>query len=104
MEKSNMKTNKTESEGMKSMSDLSRQESSSNPLAGVAYSNPAGTAYPVIAYNNDMEYLINHPIENVSIEEVMAETLDTIKSCGFNTNIFVLFSNELDNWRSIIES
>lgn len=104
MEKSNMKTNKTESEGMKSMSDLSRQESSSNPLAGVAYSNPAGTEYPVIAYNNDMEYLINHPIENVSIEEVMAETLDTIKSCGFNTNIFVLFSNELDNWRSIIES
>ena len=65
------------------MTNVSGQDSASNAPLAYPYSNPAGNEYPVIAYNNDLVNLINHPIENVNIEEVIPETLDYIQSCDF---------------------
>lgn len=92
----------TEAERLESNSTKSERVAQSGMPIGVGYSNPVGTEYPVMAYNNDLIYLINHPIENASNAEILAETIDSIISCGFNASIFVWDYKDEDNWNSLI--
>lgn len=50
--------------------------------SGVPYSNPAGTEYPVIAYNN-------YKFKEGATETQIRKMLQTIKDCGFNASIWV---------------
>ena len=48
------------------------------------YVNPAGDEYPVIAYNNYM-----FPDKLATTEDEIDEVVQSIKSCGFNANIWI---------------
>ena len=48
------------------------------------YVNPAGNEYPVIAYNNYM-----FPDKLATTEDEIDEVVQSIKSCGFNANIWI---------------
>ena len=60
------------------------------------YVNPAGNEYPVIAYNN---YLF--PDKLATTEDEIDDVIQSIKSCGFNANIWIC--EGLDGeWRNLI--
>lgn len=88
---------------MESIAHMSGQDSASNAPLAYPYSSPAGNEYPVIAYNNDLVNLIDHPIENVNVEEVIPETLDYIQSCGFNVTLLI-WNKKPDNWNNILRT
>lgn len=59
--------------------------------SGVLYSNPAGTEYPVIAYNN-------YKFKEGATETQIRKMLQTIKDCGFNANIWICANIKETSW------
>lgn len=80
--------------------NASIENSVTNPIcAGVSstqpvlttYSNPAGNAYPVIAYNNVQLVAYDDKSEEkkTATDDELREYMNTVKDCGFNVNMWV---------------
>lgn len=103
MEKPDNNINRLQTDDMETADRMAQQFSAGNLPAAFPYKNPTDPEYPVIAYNNDLINLFNHPVENVPTEDLMKETLDSIRDCGFNATVLAWNKKHTD-WRTIIRT
>ena len=101
MEKPDNNINRLQTDNMGAAHRMSQPFSTANLPAAFPYKNPTDPEYPVIAYNNDLINLFNHPVENVPIEDLMKETLDSIRNCGFNATVLA-WNKKPTDWRTIV--